>query len=134
MNAAGRFLVAVAVALGSGLQAPLLCAAEPLVPLPGRLFLTPAERVALERQRQAGPPETRRLAEGLDLVRLDGVVTRSSGKSTVWVNQHAQTDRAAVAGLPADLRVGVTLDRATREITGGLAAGTVRVKRPAVPP
>lgn len=131
--------------LAAGLCASA-AAAEP--PALGRLFVTPEWRVALERQRQSNVRTTRSL-EG-DSVRLDGVVVRSSGKSTVWINNRPQTeqadggvnaiasrrhpDRAAVAtGLaaPAELKVGATLNPATQETGGGLTAGEIRVRRAA---
>jgi len=120
-------------------------------PALGRLFLTPETRSALERQRQLNIQRTRRI-EG-DAVRLDGIVLRSSGQSTVWVNSRPQTGnapdaaiavapsrrqpgRAAVTGgaqPPVDLKVGVTLNQATGEQSGGLAGGEIRV-RPARQP
>ncbi|MEW6165328.1 MAG: hypothetical protein AB1642_09730 [Pseudomonadota bacterium] len=119
-------------------------AAEP-VPQLGRLFLTPDWRATLERQRQLNIQETRSL-EGAS-VRLDGVVVRSSGKTTVWVNNQPQNENAGNTGVaaatsmrqpgqatlvtgteaPADLKVGVTLNRSTRETADGLAGGEIRV-------
>lgn len=139
--------------LASSVLAAGLCtclataAAEP--PAPGRLFMTPEWRAALERQRQSNV-RTARSLEG-ESVRLDGVVVRSSGKSTVWINSRPQAeqtdgggvsvstsprrpDRATVAtGLaaPAELRVGATLNPATQETGGGLTAGEIRVRRAA---
>ena len=69
--------------------------AEPL----GRLFFTPERRAALERQRQLNIQETRTI-EG-STVSLDGVVTRSSGKTTVWVNQRPQNENASGTGVTA---------------------------------
>lgn len=115
----------------------------------GRLFMTPEWRAHLERQRQLNRQETRSLEGGA--MRLDGVVVRSSGKATVWVNNRPQTESARDTGVlatparqqpgratlapgaetPADLKVGETINRATRETAGGLAAGEIRVHRPA---
>lgn len=131
-----------------------LCRAEPaapVVPQLGRLFLTPEWRIALERQRQLNLQQTRS-PEG-DSVRLDGVVVRSSGKSTVWINNQPQTENSRDAGVaaapsrrqpgrvavsaggatPIDLKVGTTLNQATGEKSGGLAGGEIRV-RPARQP
>jgi len=128
---------------GAGSHAETAATAEPAL---GRLFLTPEWRGALERQRQLNIQQTRSL-EG-DTVRLDGVVVRSSGRSTVWVNNRPQTEgtrdsgvtaatsrrqpgRAAVstgAEPPVDLKVGVTLNQATGEKSGGLAGGEIRVR------
>lgn len=123
----------------------------PVAPQLGRLFLTPEWRTALERQRQINLQQTRNL-EG-DSVRLDGVVVRSSGKSTVWINNRPQTENSRDAGVaampsgrqpgrvavsaggtaPIDLQVGTTLNQATGVKSGGLAGGEIRV-RPARQP
>lgn len=125
--------------------------AAPAEPQLGRLFLTPEWRTALERQRQHNIQQTRTL-EG-ETVRLDGVVLRSSGKSTVWINNQPQTENSRDAGVvaapsqrqpgrvavsaggtaPIDLKVGTTLNQATGEKSGGLAGGEIRV-RPARQP
>jgi hypothetical protein len=117
----------------------------------GRLFFTPERRATLERQRQLNIQEAQTL-EGASMS-LDGVVVRSSGKRTVWINSRAQHDQAAPAGVtagikarqpgqavlqageeaPANLRVGETINRATRESAGGLAQGQISVHRPAAP-
>lgn len=119
---------------------------EPAGTTLGRLFLTPEWRGALERQRQLNIQQTRSLAG--DTVRLDGVVVRSSGKSTVWINNRPQIESARDSGVtaatsrrqpgratvstgaepPVDLKVGVTLNQATRETSGGLAGGEIRVR------
>lgn len=129
--------MALLLSTGAIAQAPTL----------GRLFLTPEARAHLERQRQLDIKETRNLEGGT--MRLDGVVVRSSGKSTVWVNNRPQSERENNTGVtaatslrqpgrarlttgeeaPADLKVGVTLNRATRETESGLAGGEIRIKR-----
>jgi hypothetical protein len=140
----------VLVLLAGGLLTQGVPAAEP-APRLGRLFLTPEWRAALDRQRQLNIQESRAI-EG-DAVRLDGVVLRSSGKPTVWINGRPQTgnardtgvlattsiqrpDRAAVAtGMeqPVDLKVGATLNQATRGTSGGLTSGEIRIRRSAQP-
>jgi hypothetical protein len=142
-------LTLVLIAGSCVLQVPPACAAESapaMTPL-GRLFMPPEWRANLERQRQLNIQETRSL-EG-ESVRLDGVVVRSTGKSTVWVNNRPQTENTQDSGVvaatsrrepgratlsagaepPADLKVGVTLNRATRETTGGLVDGEIRIQR-----
>jgi hypothetical protein len=131
-------------------NAPTANAQEPAPPL-GRLFYSPEWRNHLEHQRQLDIKETRTLAGST--MRLDGIVVRSSGKSTVWVNRQSQSEGASDSGVavitsrqypdratlapggetPADLKVGQTINRATRETDGGLAAGEIRV-RPAPAP
>jgi hypothetical protein len=128
-------------ASGTGAAAPAL----------GRLFFTPEKRVALERQRQLNIQETQTL-EGATMS-LDGIVVRSSGKRTVWINNRAQNDQAAPAGVtaalgqrepgqavlqageetPARLKVGESINRATRESSSGLAQGQISVHRAPAP-
>lgn len=118
--------------------------AEPL----GRLFLSPERRAALERQRQLNIQAAQTL-EGSN-VSVDGVVVRSSGRNTVWINQHPQTERGLGTGVtasitpgnpsrvtiapgddpPAALRVGETLNRNTREKADILGSGRIAVSRP----
>lgn len=122
--------------------------AAPAEPALGRLFLTPEWRETLERQRQINIQQTRTL--GGDSLRLDGVVVRSSGKSTVWLNNQSQTESTRDTGVtaaasrrqpgratissgaepPVDLKVGVTVNQATREKSGGLAGGEIRIHPP----
>ena len=117
--------------------------AEPL----GRLFLTPERRAMLERQRQQNV-QTAQTLEGT-VMSLDGVVTRSSGKTTVWINQHAQHENTVGTGVtaavatrtpgrgvltptdetPAPLRVGEAINRGTLERADGLNGGRVTVNR-----
>lgn len=143
MSPVQRLLLATGYA---ALTATTACAAD-AAPALGRLFLTPELRATLERQRQLNIHETRSIEGGA--MRLDGVVLRSSGKSTVWINHQPQTENSANTGVsaalarqrpegatlttgsdtPADLKVGVTINRATRETSGGLAAGEIRVDR-----
>lgn len=110
----------------------------------GRLFFTPERRAALERNRLLNIQETRSL-EGATMS-LDGIVQRSSGKSTVWVNGRAQNEgdagssgvsarlnpqtpgRALLAPgeeSPAQLKVGESMNRATGERNDRLGAGRV---------
>ena len=70
----------------------------------GRLFFTPQQRAALDAGRRiaaakpkAGTTSAKRPVREL---RLDGIVTRSDGERTVWVNGRAYHD-----GQPAGLRV-----------------------------
>jgi hypothetical protein len=107
-------------------------AAEPL----GRLFFTPAQRNALDagkqldRPKQAGPA-----VRGPRSVTVNGIVTRSDGESTVWVNgapagasgrgaapvvatpSGTASARVRVLDSNARLRVGQTLDRRTGKIS-----------------
>jgi hypothetical protein len=121
-------------------------AAETDVALPelGRLFYSPERRTQLERQRLQKVKQVHAL-EGATLS-LDGVVNRSSGKSTVWLNQRPQHEYeseqtgvqvrpdARVPGkarlspeneTPIDLRVGETINRGTGERNDRLGGGSV---------
>ncbi len=110
----------------------------------GRLFFTPEKRAALERQRAFNIQEAQTL-QGSSMS-LDGVVYRSGGKSTVWINQKAQTEgessRTGVSAVvspaapgsallapgeeaPAQLNVGETINRATGERNTRLGGGSV---------
>jgi hypothetical protein len=83
---------------GSGFAAP---------PDPGRLFYTPAQRAQLEAARarnitqlKPGSPES-----GPPPQRFDGIVVRSDGSTTRWVNGQPQAGAAGVAGLkPGQIR------------------------------
>jgi hypothetical protein len=144
-------MLRIVAAAWLALQATGAAATEPLPSL-GRLFMTPEWRASLERQRQHNIQETRSLESGN--MRLDGVVVRSSGKSTVWVNNRPQTESAVNMGVlatparqqpgrailstgvagaeePVDLKVGESINRATRETDSGLTDGDIRVHRPA---
>jgi hypothetical protein len=116
--------------------------AEPL----GRLFMTPEQRSALERQRQHDTRETPAFTDAS--VTVNGVVRSSSGHTTIWINQRPQHDNAPDTGIatrvapanpaqvtvtpdketPATLKVGESLQRGTREKTDALGDGRITVK------
>ena len=113
----------------------------------GRLFFTPERREALDRQRQFKVPENPEVPADPTLT-INGVVTRSSGKRTVWINGAAQEDGHADSGLvvapsrgnpgqvlvqPEDgptTRVGVgnTVNRNTGEAADLLGGGSIRIQ------
>jgi hypothetical protein len=76
----------------------------------GRLFFTPAQRAQLEAARArassgAGVRTTAPPSEAPAPVRYDGVVIRSDGKTTRWVDGAAQLDGAGLSGLkPGQIR------------------------------
>ncbi len=138
MNTARRLIAGL---LGLSLLAPA-CAAD--TPALGRLFFTPERRIALERQRTHNVQEAQAL-QGTTMS-LDGVVYRSSGKTTVWINRQSQNENeAARTGVnaivspqtpgrallapgdetPAQLKVGEAMNRATGERDTRLGGGTV---------
>lgn len=108
-----------------------LPAAEPL----GRLFFTPAQRTTLDAGKQLDlPKKAGPTVRGPRSVTLNGIVTRSDGESTVWVNgAPAESRRPGAAPISAKpsgtadarvrvldseskLRVGQTLDRRTGRV------------------
>lgn len=75
------------------------CCARAQVPQLGRLFTTPEQRAQLDAQRYGPPPGTPAPPAPpppppppAPPVELNGVVERSSGRSTVWLNQAPQQE------------------------------------------
>ena len=118
--------------VGSGL---LLAANAPRAELPGRFFFTPQERAALDAQRNKGIGIG--LAAGGNAITVNGMVTRSSGKSTIWINGSPQNEAETPGGItvigkqpaggkltvrlpdsskPVDMRVGQTLETGSGQI------------------
>ena len=115
----------------------------------GRLFLTPERRAVLERQRQLNIQEKTQETIEVASVHVNGMVRRSAGKATVWVNGRPQQEGESATGVavrpsarqleqveirvgeetPAALRVGEKLNRATQELSDGLAGGQLQVNR-----
>lgn len=125
----------VPFALIAALAAPGAAPAEPL----GRLFFTPAQRSALDagKRLSATPAGPKRAApRGPGSITLSGVVRRSDGEYTVWVNgravgkggppgvsatpsaNHPSAARVNLRGTnnPVELRVGQQLKRSTGKI------------------
>lgn len=78
---------------------------------PGRLFFTPAQRAQLEALRarsgvtQPGLGQSGAPANTPAPLRYDGVVIRSDGRTTRWIDGQAQRDGSAVSGLkPGQIR------------------------------
>jgi hypothetical protein len=114
-----RFITAVA--LGS-IAWSAIGFAEPL----GRLFFTPEQRQRLDAGKKlqeeaavAAPPPR----QGPATVTLNGVVLRSDGQNTVWVNGHSSNDKAS-----RDVTARLTNDPAAATITvPGSATTKLRV-------
>lgn len=108
----------------------------------GRLFHTPQQRQELDRRRELNIQEVIVVNEG-GTVTLNGQVTRSSGKTTTWVNDAPQHDTyrprdpSTVPVAPSQgesrvpLKVGQSLDRARGTVSDNLDGGSVTVDRPA---
>ena len=123
----------------------------------GRLFFTPEQRAALDARRKARVPDKPAAVAAIEspVTRVNGVVQRGGGKSTVWVNgemipEDARGEGARVTprspnpgrvSIPAgegpqryDLRVGESLDRGSGEVRDVVGEGEIRVgPRRAVP-
>lgn len=114
-------------------------AAEPV----GRLFFTPAQRSALDAGKRIGEPRTAPVApRGPRELTLDGVVTRSDGESTVWVNGRALGKRTtpgisamASGSDPAAARVNISGARETVQLRVGqrLERDTGKIAEPYEP-
>lgn len=88
---------------------PALACAQGGPPDPGRLFLTPAQRSQLEqaRTRNATRPPQRAGDEGTPALRYDGLVVRSDGTVTRWVDGRPGSGGAGVSDLkPGQIRAG----------------------------
>jgi hypothetical protein len=113
----------------------------------GRLFFTPERRQSLDRQRQLNIQEKQEIPEDPTLT-INGAVTRSSGKRTVWINGVAQNENQTQTGLsvtpsrkepgtvvvrgtdvPAgNAKVGETINRNTGESTDLLGGGRITTR------
>jgi hypothetical protein len=77
---------------------------------PGRLFFTPAQRAELEAARArtpatAAPGTPAATGETPASLRYDGLLMRSDGRTTRWVDGKPQRDGAGVSGLkPGQIR------------------------------
>jgi hypothetical protein len=105
----GRRIGAAAAASALALAQFALPAAAAETEL-GRLFFTPAQRQDMERKRHAPlpPPPAERSGTGAPPqesgLTLNGLVTRSSGRNTAWVNGVPENDRAQASA--AGVRIG----------------------------
>jgi hypothetical protein len=124
----------LALAWCAGLAAAPQAAADEL----GRLFFTPQQRQDLDRRRESNIQEKEVVVEST--VTVNGQVTRSSGRTTTWVNGVPQYDTysgrdPSHVRLPdGSVKIGQTLDRTRGEVKDNLQGGTVRVNPQAPPP
>ena len=115
-----RMTRALLVFLGAaGAVSPSFGADEEL----GRLFFSAERRAALDRARQFNIEEQQVTQQ--NVLTVEGVVTRSSGRSTAWVNGVAVTE-AGSSGMQArpDLRRASVLVRSVNEPTTSVTVGT----------
>jgi hypothetical protein len=103
----------------------------------GRLFYTPQQRAELDHKRATNAVEAEVVVERL--VTVNGRVSRSSGKTTTWINGVPQYDTytgrdpAHVAiddnGTDTKVSVGDTLDRTRGEVRPAIEPGEIEIKR-----
>jgi hypothetical protein len=101
----------------------------------GRLFFTQQQRQDLDRRRQANIREAAVIVESS--VTVNGQVSRSSGRSTTWINgvpqessrnplDPARVNVSGGEGAPSvSLKIGQTLDKIRGEIRDPVAGGTI---------
>jgi len=118
-----------------------LLAAAPSSPAQevGRLFFTPQQRQDLDRRRESNVTDSPIAVE--PAVTVNGHVTRSSGKTTTWINGVPQydtyrgraPDRVAVTSgaVVQGVKVGQTLDNSKGEVRDPLQGGEIKVNRAA---
>jgi hypothetical protein len=121
----------------------------------GRLFFTPDQRAALDARRKARiPDKPSAVVVESPVTRLDGIVSRGGGRSTVWVNGEPVPEGVNPEGLrvrprrsdsgrvtvdigetdnQVDLKIGQSFDRATGEVRDSLDGGEVIVTRRKAP-
>jgi hypothetical protein len=105
----------------------------------GRLFFSPQQRQDLDRRRQANIQESAVTANSF--VTVNGQVSRSSGKTTVWINgvpqestkrppDPARVHLPGAEGEPSiNLKIGQTYDRVRSEVKDPTTGGTVGPER-----
>jgi hypothetical protein len=125
-----------AVVLVCAACAPMMASAEEL----GRLFFTPQQRQELDRRREANVQESATTTVESTMT-VNGHVSRSSGKTTTWINGVPQYDshralnsaRITVGGSegdpPVDLKIGQTLDKTRGEVKDELGGGRILIRR-----
>lgn len=123
----------------------------------GRLFFTAAQRAALDAGKQINLAKKGKRAPTIKTpgkIKLNGVVVRSDGERTVWVNNRAYQGRRNPTGLrvspstqepaiadiqirgdrkPVKLRVGQTYRRASGDITETFESSAEPAKTPKSP-
>ena len=138
--------VVVTVAVSSCLLTVAVCPAAVAEETLGRLFFSPERRQQLDRQRELNVLDQQQVLVDPTLT-IDGVVTRSSGRRTAWVNGSPQNEDEQWTGLAvtprhgdpgrvmietndlpaARARVGQTVNRNTGASTGLLNGGQLQV-------
>ena len=138
----------IALALGVCFVLATPCSAAGDQEALDRLFFTPERRQQLDRQREMNTLDSQQVPAE-PMITVDGIVTRSSGRRTAWINGSPQHERemgsdftvTPYRGDPgrvlveandartARARVGETVNRNTGETSNLLNGGEVRVNR-----
>ncbi len=108
------FVAMALLAAGQGALAET--ASEPL----GRLFHTPQQRAVLDQKRLGNHGPT----EESGPLTINGMVRRSSGRQTIWLNGQPNDDRF-IPTLPSDSKVGHTIQPTTGEKEDLLDRGSI---------
>lgn len=115
----------------------------------GRLFFTPDQRAALDARRKARVPDKPAAVPQVEspVTRVNGVVQRAGGRSTVWVNSEAipESTQADMQGAPRpagegrvsiplgeggrgiQMRVGESLNRGSGEVSDVVGKDGIKV-------
>ena len=121
-------------------------AETPQPPPVGRLFFAPNQRGAMDQQRASNRPQNKQAIA--PQISIDGLVQRSDGKPTVWLNGRPLSDKDAGPGtlravpgqsaqinlgLPNEPRrtvtVGSVVDRGSNEVRTPLGRGKIDVRQ-----
>lgn len=92
----------------------------------GRLFLTPGQRNALDRQRQLNPGLQANPLDSESSLTINGEIRRSDGRRTRWIN--GEENQAAGPAATANVPVGDTVYPGTGEREGLLRGGRIIIK------
>lgn len=117
----------------------------------GRLFFTPEQRSGLDARRKARiPDKPAAVVVESPVTRLDGYVSRSGGKATVWLNGEPIPEGIQPDGLrvrpqrgsssrmtvdigenenQVDLKIGQSFDRDSGEVRDSLNGGDISITR-----
>ncbi|HSD39124.1 MAG TPA: hypothetical protein VLC92_16560 [Rhodocyclaceae bacterium] len=128
MKLRGYSLLAILMACTAGAQAAESDWRTSL----GRLFVGPQRRALLDELRH----NNSRLdsTQHLDSVRLDGIVRRSSGKQTIWINGQSYTDHAPVTRMDDSSARVISGTKKGVELKVGQSARLVIADKPEVKP
>lgn len=108
-------LSAVMIFSAWALVSPQACADEAL----GRLFYTPEQRARMDAARQHAISvriEKEENAPPFATIQLNGVITRSDGKSTLWINNRIQDEASRLASVNKGGEVGILAPDAKRPV------------------